>query len=229
MTQLATVRALQQRISGMQSLRVENGLPVPPGLVELLPGGALQRGSSTVVQGSLHLALALASGVSGSGSWCGGIGLPDLGLEAAERLGIALDRFALVPDPGSHALGIAGTLSEVLAAVVLRPPARVSHAEAERLSARLRDHGSALIVLGPWPRAQCTLRVIGSRWCGLGRGHGLLGDHELTVRSEDRRGLLHHTVRFAEDGLPAPSPELEPEAGSTIDVEAGVRLELVPS
>jgi hypothetical protein len=205
MTRLATVRSLQQRISGMQPLRAEDGLPTPPELGGLLPGGVLQRGSSTSVQGSLHLALALVSAASAAGSWCGAIGVPELGLEAAERLGIALDRFALVPDPGTRALGIAGTLSEVLAAVVLRPPSRVSHAEADRLSARLRDHGSALVVVGPWPRTSCTLRITASRWCGIGPGHGLLQSRELAVRSEDRRGLQHHTVRLEEGRLSSPA------------------------
>lgn len=219
MTQLATVRDLQRRISRMQPLRAEDGLPVASALAGLLPGEALQRGGSTVVQGSLSLALALISAASASGSWCGAIGMPELGLEAVERLGIALDRFALVPEPGTHALGIAGTLSEVLAAVVLRTPGHVSHAEAERLSARLRDHGSTLVVLGAWPRANCTLRVTASRWCGLGAGHGLLRTRELAVRSEDRRGLLHHTVRFDEGGLSSPVREAAPRP----------RLELVPS
>lgn len=221
MSRISTVRSLQQRISSMQPLRAEEGLPAPPELGQLLPGGVLQRGSSTSVQGSLHLALALVSAASAAGSWCGAIGVPELGLEAAERLGIALDRFVLVPEPGTRALGIAGTLSEVVTAVVLRPPARVSAAEAERLSAKLRDHGCALVVVGPWPRTSCTLRITASRWCGLGHGHGLLQTHELSVRSEDRRGLLHHTVRVEEGRLCSPATERE--------VAPRPRLEAVPS
>lgn len=198
MHQAATVRELQQRISEMQPLRLdERALPTPPELRRLLPGGALRRGAVTAVEGSLQLALALLAAVSASGSWCGAIGLPGLGLEAAADLGIALDRFVLVPDPGPHALGIAGTLSEVLTAVLLSPPRGMRPGEGARIAARLREHGTALIVLGPWPGAEGSLRVSGSRWIGLGRGHGMLDAHELTVRTSDRRGPLEHVVRFA--------------------------------
>lgn len=220
MTEPATVRELQQRIAQMQSLRSdESGLPVPLELQPLLPDGALRRGAAISVQGSLHLALALLSSVSGSGAWCGAIGLPELGLEAAHRLGIALDRFVLVPDPGPRALSVASTLSEVLTVIVLHAAGQPAYGEAERISAKLRDHGAALIVLGPWPRANSTLRVDGSTWSGLGRGHGLLDTRELHVHCEDRRGSRTHTVRWGESApaLPRALPA------------ARARLEAVPS
>lgn len=223
MAQLLTVRELQQRISQMQPLRPgDGGLPVPPELRPLLPGGALRPGSTTVVRGSLQLALALISAASASGAWCGVIGLPRLGLEAVGKLGIALDRLILVPDPGSHSMSVAGTLGEVLKIVLLQPKGRTSPGEIERLNARLRDHGSALIALDAWPRAECTLRVIASHWEGLGHGHGLLETRELSVRTEDRRGPGQHTVRFRDGRLVA--------AGSTADEPSReTRLELVPS
>ena len=102
-----------------------------------------------------------------------------------------------MPDPGAHALGIAGTLSEVLTAVLLRPPAGMRPGEAARIAARLREHGTALIALGPWPGAEGSMRVSAARWTGLGPGHGMLDAHELTVRTSDRRGPLRHTVRFS--------------------------------
>jgi len=198
MKQATTVRTLQQRITELQPLRLdERALPTPAGLRPLLPGGALRAGTSTTVQGSLQISLALVAALSASGAWCGAIGVPELGFEAAACLGLALERFVLVPEPGAHALGIAATLSEALTAVVLRPTGEVRAGDAARLAARLRDRGTALIVLGPWPGAECRLRVVASRWSGLARGHGLLDAHELTVQSRDRRGVLRHTVRFA--------------------------------
>lgn len=197
MNQLAAVHSLKQRIAEMQPLRLgEGGLPVAPELRELLPGGALRAGAATAVQGSLQLSLALLATVSASGAWCGAIGLPELGIEAAAQTGIALDRFVLVPDPGAQALGIAGILSEVLAAVLLRPEGAPKPGDVERLAARLREGGTALVVLGEWPRADTVLRVTGSRWTGLGQGHGMLDAHELSVQSMDRRGPRRHTVRF---------------------------------
>ncbi len=208
MNQLATVRSLQERIAEMQPLRLdESGLPTAPQLRPLLPGGALRKGAPTAVHGSLQLALALLLGVSSSGAWCGAIGLPELGAEAVAQLGLALDRFVLVPDPGRHALSVTGMLSEVLTAVVLCPTQRPAAGEIERLSARLRDHGTALVVVGDWPRSDTALHVTGSRWSGLGAGHGLLEMQELAVRSVDRRGGRTHTVRFHEGRLaPAATP-----------------------
>lgn len=218
-----TVHMLQQRISQMQSLRPGDGaLPVPPELRPLLPGGALRPGGTTVVRGSLHLALALISAASAAGAWCGVVGLPRLGLEAVQELGIALDRLVLVPDPASHTTVIVSTLSEVLKVVLLSPHVRMSPSEVERLGARLRDHGSTLIALDTWPRADCTLRVTGSRWEGLGCGHGMLNAREMSVRSEDRRGSLQHIIRFR-DGRLAPA---EPTSN---DLVFEPRLALVPS
>jgi hypothetical protein len=202
MNHAATIRNLQERITQMQPSRVsDDALPTPPELRALFPVGALRRGSAITVTGSLQLSLAIASAASASGAWCGAIGLPEFGVEAAAELGVALDRFVLVPDPGVHTIGIMGTLSEVLTVLLVRPPVPVRPSDAERLAARLRDHGAALVVLGSWPRSEGTLRVTGSRWHGLGRGHGMLDTHELTVRSEDRRGLKQHTVLFRQGRL----------------------------
>lgn len=201
MNQLATVRSLQQRISSMQPARLDQGLPTPPALRPLLPNGALRKGAPTAVQGSLQLALSLLSGVSASGAWCGVIGVPSLGFEAAAQVGLGLDRLVLIPDPGRHALSIAGMLSEVLTALILCPRTQPSPGEVERLHARLRDHGTALVVTNAWPRSDTALRVTNSRWSGLGTGHGLLDTHELSVQSVDRRGQRTHTVRFANGQL----------------------------
>lgn len=209
MNQAATVRTLQERITQMQPMRLgDDALPTPPELRDLLPGGALRRGSATIVSGSLQLSLALISAASASGAWCGAIGLPELGAEAAAELGVALDRFVLVPDPGPHSISIAGTLSEVLTVLLLRPSSQVRAPDAERLAARLRDHGAALVVLGQWPKAESTLRVTNSRWGGLGRGHGMLLTHELTVRSDDRRGPKQHTVVFRDGRLSGALPRV---------------------
>lgn len=188
---------LQQRISEMQSLRLdERALPTAPGLAPLLPGGALKAGASYSVLGSWQLALAFLSAASQGGAWCGVLGCASFGAEAAVSLGIALDRCVLIPEPGKHALSLAGTLSETLNVVVAHFDHRVQHAEAERLQARLREHGSALIVVGDWARTESRLTVLSSHWSGLGEGHGSLTARDLTVQSEDRRGTRRHRVRL---------------------------------
>lgn len=197
MNQAATVRTLRQRITEMQPLHLdERALPTAAELSGLLPGGALRAGTSITVQGSLQLSLALIAAASASGAWCGAIGVPEIGFEAAAALGLALERFVVVPEPGTHGLSIAATLSEVLTAIVLRPVGQVGPSEASRVTAKLRDRGTALIVLGSWPGAECRLQITASRWTGLGEGHGLLDARELRVQSQDHRGRREHTVRF---------------------------------
>ena len=197
MKSAASLPALRQRISEMQPLRLdERALPTSAGLAPLLPGGALRAGSAYSVLGSWQLALAFLAEASSGGAWCGVLGCPAFGAEAAVSLGIALDRCVLVPEPGKHALAIAGALSETLTVMLTRFDSRVSPADGERLSARLREHGSALVVVGDWARSESRLTVESSRWAGLGAGHGALTARELTVRSEDRRGVRRHSVRI---------------------------------
>lgn len=196
---------LRQRITEMQPLRIdERALPTPPALRPLLPGGSLRAGSAYSVRGSWQLALSFLAEASQSGAWCGVLGCPGFGAEAAVELGVALDRCVLVPTPGQHALTLAGTLSETLSVIVARFDARVAPADIERLSARLREHGSALVVLGDWARSESRLTAMSSQWEGLGKGHGSLAARELTVLSEDRRGTKSHTVRFERGRLVEP-------------------------
>ncbi|KIP53919.1 hypothetical protein [Leucobacter komagatae] len=197
MSSAASIPDLRQRITEMQPLRIdERALPTAPGLGALLPGGALRAGSAYSVQGSWQLALAFLAEASRGGAWCGVLGCPAFGAEAAVSLGIALDRCVLIPEPGRHALTLAGTLSETLSVVVARFDTRVSPADIERLGARLREHGSALVVVGEWAKSESRLTVVSSRWTGLGAGNGALATRELTVQSEDRRGTKRHSVRF---------------------------------
>ncbi|GAA2187284.1 hypothetical protein GCM10009786_11520 [Leucobacter alluvii] len=201
----ATVRSLQQRISEMQPVRLDaRVLPTLEGLRPLLPGGSLRMGASYAVRGSRQLALAMLAEASASGAWCGVIGDASFGAEAAAALGIALDRCVVIPHPGEDALGLTGALAEVLTVLLLTPPSRPSPGEAERISARLREHDAALVVSGEWPRPESTLHVTASRWNGLGHGHGMLANRELVVQSQDRLGARRHTVRFQHGAVVAP-------------------------
>lgn len=204
MPSVSTVRELQQRIADMQPLRLgENALPTASELAPLLPDRALRKGASYSVHGSTMLAMALLAEASGRGAWCGVIGVPGFGAEAAAALGVALERCVLIPRPGDHDLSIVHSLSEVFTLLLLRPSSRPSPGEAERISARLRDHGAALVVLGDWPRTDAELRVTESSWSGLDTGHGILRVRDLTVQSRNRKGVARRTLRFA-DGALAP-------------------------
>ena len=212
MSSPAALQTLQQRINAMQPQRLDaRTLPTASGLVPLLPGGALRAGAMYSVRGSWQLALMFLTEASQRGSWCGVLGCPSFGAEAAAELGVALDRCVLIPNPGEHALSIAGSLSDTFEVIVARFDAHVSPANIERLSARLREHGTALVVMGDWARGESRLTVLNSRWSGLGRGSGLLKGRELTVQTEDRRGAQTHTLRWGPtpfgakpEGMPQP-------------------------
>lgn len=181
------VRALQERIRGMQRTTLpETGLPTAPELVDVLPGGALQKGSSYVVAGSTSLVLAMLAGPSGAGSWCGVVGMPTLGVEAARAAGVDLARLVLVPDPGDQWMAVTAALAEVLTVVVTCPPARVRDSDAQRLAARLRQNGSVLVSAGEWPGADARLVVTGSEWGGTADGTGYPTGHRLTVEVSGR-------------------------------------------
>jgi hypothetical protein len=190
-------------------------LPVVPALEPLVPGAGLRRGSIVSVTGSNTLLLALMVEASQAGSWCAVVGLPDLGLVAAAGLGVALERLALVPDPGSQWPVVAGALLDAVDVVAVQPPARLRPADARRLRSKARERGSVLIAAGGWPDgADVRLAVTGRTWTGLAAGSGHLQACELEVAvsgrgaaARERRSRLvldHHSELAAGTGLPGP-------------------------
>ena len=181
-SRLGQVQALQSRIRSMQKRGLgERLLPTMPGLAALLPGGGLRCGAVYSLENSHTLLLAMLGGASAAGSWCGVVGVPDLGLESASEFGIDPDRLVLVPRPGAKWLTVTAALTDVLPLVVTWLPARVLPADAARLTARLRQRGSTLIVLGEWPGCEARLSLGESRWSGLGAGHGHLTAREAVI------------------------------------------------
>lgn len=176
------VLELQSRIRSMQSKKLDSrSLPTHPAIARLLPGGGLQQGSVYSVTGSATLLMALLAGPSAAGSWCGVVGVPEFGIEAAARFGVDLERLVLVPNPGDQWLGVTSAIADVMGVVVTRPPRRASDSSVARLSARLRQRGSTLIVLGTWPQSDAMLSLSRSDWSGIGNGHGYLEARQATV------------------------------------------------
>jgi hypothetical protein len=202
----ARVDELQARIRGMQSTRLETkALPTHPVFAGVLPGGALREGTVVQVEGSMTLLMALLAGPSAGGGWVAVIGMPEFGIEAASRFGIALERLALVPDPGSQWLTVAAALADVMPVVAVRPTTRVSPAEASRVQARLRQRGTSLLVAGAWPGSDARLGLEASEWHGIERGHGHLVDREVVVSTAGRGEF----VRRARSRLRLPGRSLE--------------------
>lgn len=200
----ATVEQLQARIRQMQATTLDTRtIPTHPAIADLLPGGGLKQGAAYSVERSATLIMALLAGPSAAGSWCGVVGMPEFGVEAAQRFGVDLDRLVLIPHPGDQWLTVTAAIADVLSVVVTRPPKRASDSSVSRLTARLRQRGATLIVLGSWPQSEAMLSLSESSWSGIGHGHGHLSARQVTVTVSSRSGR----PRTARLWLPDPQQE----------------------
>jgi hypothetical protein len=220
----ARVEELQARIRGMQATRLDSkAVPTHPALAKVLPGGTLREGTVVQVEGSTTLLMALLAGPSASGRWVAVAGMPEFGVEAAARFGIALERLVLVPDPGRHWLTVVAALADVIPVVAVRPVGRVSPAETSRLQARLRQRGTTMLVAGDWPGSDARLGIETSRWKGLERGHGHLAEREVVV-SAAGRGEFVRSIR-SQLRLPGRSLEFAPVGAGVDEVTEPTSLE----
>ena len=184
-----TVQALQARIDALQRRRLDSRLmPTHEALADLLPDGGLREGATYALSPSSALVMALLVGPSQAGSWCGVVGMPEFGVEAAESVGIDLDRLVLVPHPGDAWLTVTASIADALGIVVVRPGRAASDGAIAKLAGRLRERGSTLLVLGAWPQAEALISLTERHWAGLGDGHGYLSEREVTVTVSSKRG-----------------------------------------
>ncbi|MGJ8721414.1 MAG: hypothetical protein ACSHW9_06155 [Salinibacterium amurskyense] len=176
------VAELQARIGQMQSRTLSSKLiPTHPVIASLLPGGGLQQGSVYSVDSSAMLLMTLLAAPSAAGSWCAVVGVPEFGIEAAQRFGVDLERLVLVPHPGDQWLAVTAAIADVVDVVVARPPRRASDSAVARLASRLRQRKSTLLMVGSWPQSEAMLSLGESRWHGIGEGHGHLAAREVTI------------------------------------------------
>ena len=202
------VQELQARIRSMQATKLDTRrIPTHPAIADLLPGGRLKQGAAYSVEPSATLIMALLAGPSAAGSWCAVVGVPEFGVEAASRFGIDLDRLVLVPHPGDQWLAVTAAIADVMGVVVTRPPKRATDASVARLSARLRQRGATLLVLGTWPQSEAMLSLSHSEWHGIGEGHGHLASREVTVTVTNR---MTGRPRSAKLWLPADDETIRP-------------------
>lgn len=208
---LGTLGDLARRVAPL-AMAGERTLPLRPDLVAVVPGG-LRRG--TVIEldggGATSLGLALAAAPSAAGSWVAVVGLPTLGLVAAAEAGLDLARTAVVTDAGDRWADVIATLTDAVDVVLTGRPPRLRPADARRLTARVRERGSVLVVVGArWPdRTDLHLTVASSTWSGVGDGHGHLRQRRVEV-VVDGRGAAGRRRRHTVD-LTGPWPEPDPE------------------
>jgi len=167
-------------------------------LRELVPGGAIVRGSVLGVRGdagagSTTLTFELAAAVTATGEWAAAVDLDGtLGARAAEEAGVALERFAVVRRvPPARWATVVAALLDGVSLVVAEVPRGVRLGDARRLEARARERESVLVVAEPrgvaWPAgAAYVVHAAGSIWDGLERGAGVLAGRRLQVQVEGR-------------------------------------------
>ena len=199
-------------------------LPVLPALRDLFPYGGLQRGSVVAVPGSGLLSLAIAAGASAAGAWCGVVGLPELGVQAAAGVGVDPGRLLLVGEPGRRWPQVTAALLDGCELVLLRPPGWPGGHVQRHVEAMLRRTGGVLVVAGDWPGAQARLWVATQQWAGMGLGHGRLMSRRVHVLAA-RRGAA---TRPAEQWLWLPGPDgavaaADPGVGVLTAAELAVR------
>jgi hypothetical protein len=195
-SRLRTAQELQARIRQMQATKLDSRrLPTHPALAPLLDGG-LKEGAAYSVERSTALLMALLAAPSAAGAWCAVVGVPEFGVEAAERAGIDLERLVLVPHPGDQWLTVTAAVADVMGIVVTRPAKRASDTTVSRLASRLRQRGTTLFVLGAWPQAEAMLSLSASSWHGIGQGHGHLTAREVTVTVTTRTGGRPRSARL---------------------------------
>jgi hypothetical protein len=194
----------------------ERTLPVVPALASLLPDGGLRRGSTVCVGGgpaSSSLALALVAEASSLGSWCAAVGWPALGIAAAAELGVALERFPLVASPPpAEWPTIVAALLDAFDVVLVRSPPRLRLGDARRLSARARERGAALVLVGGGAArvegADVRLTTERAEWHGVGDGHGHLTGRVVDVVAGGRGAASRG--RRARLWLPGPDGGISP-------------------
>lgn len=177
------------------TLTDEQRLPAAPALEVVLPGGGVRRGSVVALTGpgSTSLLWSLLAPPTGAGSWAALVGLPAAGLLAAAEAGVALERLAVIAQPGRAWATVLGALLDGFDLVVAAPDRRVRPADARRLTARARERGTVVVLAGDgavaaWPEgADLCLTLSAPDWDGLGRGHGHLQRRRVHLEVTGRR------------------------------------------
>jgi hypothetical protein len=159
--------------------------------------------------------MAVVGAASAAGSWCGVVGVDDLGALAAAGYGVDLRRLVVVRAPAAQWAVAASRLVEGLDVVAVEPPGRARPQAVRSLVARARRQGAVLVVVGPrsaWPDpADVDLEVRHPCWHGLDRGAGRLVGRRVTVEAHGRGVASRPVVR--EMWLPTAHGHVAPWTG----------------
>ena len=189
---------------GRQSTKALRTMPVPPPLAELLPYGALARGTALSVTGAGSVLIGLVAAATAAGHHVAVIGLPRFGLLAVDEHGGDLSKVALI-DPGSSAdpLDAANICIDGLDLVVTTLGGRdVAPTRARALIAKNRSHATVLVVTdGRLPGIDLSIDTAVVAAHGIEQGRGRLRALTFETVVHGRR-TPHRSGRFT---LTAPS------------------------
>lgn len=147
------------------------GWAVPECLAEILPRG-LEPGMSVGFSGSVLMGLLLAGIASGSGAWSVFLGMPGMGWDAAESLGVDASRTVCVPKVGDAARTQALTAAvDGFDVVVVGSSIRLDARERRLLSKRAAVRGSLLLGEGWDCRDRVRGEVVAVEGVNRGVGH----------------------------------------------------------
>jgi hypothetical protein len=180
----------------------DRSVPVAGSLGELVPDGAIVRGSVLRVAGragagSTTVGFELAASFTALGEWVAAVDLDaTLGPLAAAGAGVALERFAVVRRvPPARWATVVAALLDGVSLVLAEVPRGVKLGDARRLEARTREREAVLVVAetsgAAWPgNAAYVLRAVASSWGDTepddGFRAGIFGDRRLEVEVEGR-------------------------------------------
>ncbi|MER6121462.1 hypothetical protein ABT173_01935 [Streptomyces sp. NPDC001795] len=184
------------------------GSPASSPLATLLPGGRVRAGTVVSAGGDMPLLLALAAEASRSTPGWAAVGLPQLGVLAAQAAGLDLAHGMRIDSPGRQWAQVLATVLEAVPVVMTGSLDSVPDRVARRLGAVMRRSGSVLLSADGWPGADVRLQVVASSWEGIGQGHGLLHGRRVTVAAAGRGAAA--AARHAEMWLPGPNGTIAP-------------------
>ena len=216
---VARLALVRPGITTATTMAHERTLPVASGLQELLPRGALQRGSTVAAHGvgATSFSLALVAEAVRQGSFLAVIAPRSFGIAACVDFEIPLRRvvqFVLPEHERGDGAGWAQLVAAVVEgfdAVIVADRRRVTGSQARQLGARVRERGAVLVRAGgpSWPEAADLRYDLASpMWEGLGTGHGHLESRTLRVQIAGRR--WHGNERVRHLALPASLASNEP-------------------
>lgn len=205
MRSAAHLELVRGSVTTAATLAHERTLPVDDRLTDLVPAGALRRGSTLAIHGTgaTSLALAMCAQAVREGSFLAVVAPTSFSLASCLDFDIPLRRvvqFVLPAEAGNWAQATAAII-EGFDVVMIADRRRVGNAQARQLVARNRERGSVLVRVGgpAWPDAADLRFDVGPLgWSGLGQGHGHLRSRRVAVQVAGRR---HHGRRRSHEFL----------------------------